>query len=349
MKKAFLIITAVVAYSLVETGLLLSTFVSRQGYYYPTFYQGTVWFGQLLLIPGLAALLSRVMYGSYRWRTRTLITLLAGTLGVPIGITVLAIMVVPLAWAFDTSRILFDLLLPVSLLGILFGLFVAKQKSEEWGVRAESARWLAERQSGISPRDVKWRNRGIRLATCFPTLLVLLVFLFLPEVWGMLSHLSETQSGNLAGYQVPIPATWVVRRHDKPSADGWSTVTGFAGRGIGRGVVPYLRREPPLSSWDFETDSYVPSEGSSARGQIPSDDEVTGRRSFMIRADSITCLDYWPSYLRTGPYQRTQQFDDLSTAYITCSNGRRFHAGFFGMRGQVATFYKILGRITPVK
>jgi hypothetical protein len=349
LKKAFLIITAVFAYSLVETGLLLSTFVSRQGYYYPNTYQATVCVGQLLLIPGLAALLSRIMYGAYRWRTRTLAILLAGILAVPIGITVLAIVIVPLAWTFDTSRILFDLLLSVSLVGIVFGLFAAKQKSEKWGVRAEAARWLAERQSGIVPRDVKWRNRGIRFATCFPSLLVLLVFLFLPEVWGMLSHLSFANSGNLVGYKVPIPTTWIALRHDSQQADGWSTVTGFAGRGIGRGVAPYLHWEPPFSSWDIETDSYAPSGGASARWRMPSDDEVTGRRSFTIGADSITCLDYWPSYLRTGPYQRTQQFDDLSVAYIECSNGRRLHAGFFGIRGHAATFYEMLGRITPVK
>ena len=248
MKKAVLIITVVVAYSLVETGLLLSTFVSHQGYYYPSTYQATVYFGQILLIPGLAALLSRIMYGSYRWRTRTLTILLAGILGVPIGITALAIVIVPLAWAFNTSRILFYLLLPVTLVGVVFGLFVAKQKSEKWGVRAEGDRWLAERQSGISPRDVKWRNRGIRLATCFPSLLVLLVFLFLPEVWGMLSHLGEAHSGNLTGYQVPIPVTWIVLRHDSQQADGWSTVTGFAGRGIGRGLAPYLRWGPPVGT-----------------------------------------------------------------------------------------------------
>jgi hypothetical protein len=69
----------------------------------------------------------------------------------------------------------------------------------------------------------------------------------------------------------------------------------------------------------------------------------------MIGADSITCADYWPSYLRSGPYERTQQFDDLSVAYIECSNGRRFHAGFFGIRGQVATFYEMLGGIAPIK
>ncbi len=347
MKKAFLIITVVVAYSLVETGLLLSTFVSHQGYNYPSTYQATVYFGQLLLIPGLAALLSRIMYGSYRWRTRTLTILLAGILGVPIGFIALAIVIVLLAWAFDTSRTLFYLLLPVSLVGMVFGLFGAKQKSEKWGVRAEAVRWLAERQSGIGTREVKWRNRGIRLAMCVPSLLVLLVFLFLPELWGMLSHLSQSHPGNLTGYQVPIPVTWTVLRHDRQQADGWSTVTGLAGRGIGRGVAAYLRWEPPFSSWDIETDSYAPSEGSSARW--PSDDEVTGRRSFMTGAESITCLDYWPSYLRTGPYQRTQQFDDLSIAYIKCSNGRRFHASFFGIRGQVAEFYEMLGRVTPVK
>jgi hypothetical protein len=349
MKKAFLIITAVAAYSLLETGLLLSSVSSLPGFSYPSRYQTIVWCGQFLLIPGLAALLSRIMHGSYRWRSRTLTILLVGILCVPLGITALAIAVVPLAWAFDRSRILFDLLLPVSLVVVVFGLFLAKQKSEKWGVRAEGTRWLAERQSGISPREVKWRNRGIRLAVCIPSLVVLLVFLFLPELWGMLSHLSQSHPGNLSGYQVPIPLTWIVLRHDSQRADGWSTVTGFAGRGMGRGAAPYLRWSPPFSSWDVETDSYAESERSFARWRMPSDDEVKARRSFMIGSDSVTCLDYWPSYLSTGPYQRTQQFDDLSVAYIECSDGRRFHAGFFGIRGQVAEFHEMLARTLKTK
>ena len=330
-------------------GLLLSTFASHQGYDYPTTYQATVCFGQLFLIPGLAAILSRIMYGSYRWRTRTLTILLTGILGVPIGIIAVAIVVAPLAWALDRNLTLFYLLLPVSLGGAVLGLFVAKRKSEKWGVRAETARWLAERRSGISPSDVKWRNRGTRCAICAPCLLVLLVFLFLPELWGALSHLSQSHPGNLTGYQVRIPVTWIILRHDRQQPNGWSTVTGFAGRGIGRGVAPYLRWQPPFSSWNIETNSYVSSEGLAASWRMPSNDEVTSRRSFTIGADSITCLDYWPSYLRAGPYQRTQQFEDLSVAYIECSDGHRFHAGFLGIRGQVAEFYEMLVGTVPAK
>lgn len=186
------------------------------------------------------------------------------------------------------------------------------------------------------------------MASGIPLTMVLVVFLFLPEMWGVLSHLSQPRAGDLTGYHVPIPPTWIVLQHDEHSEDGWSRVTGFAGRGIGRGVAPYLRWAPPFSSWDIETDS-APSKGSFARWRMPSDDEVTGRRSFMIGADSITCLDYWPSYLSTGPYQRTQQFDDLSVAYIQCSDGRRFHAGFFGIRGQVAEFHDMLAGTAPTK
>ncbi len=293
------------------------------------------------------------MYGPHEWVRRTITILVVGSFGVPIavliGIVGIGFPFVVLFWAADTSKVLFAFLLPVILGGVLFSFRSAVRQSGKWTVRAETARWLAERESGGGIRERRWRNRGIGVASMIPSAMVLAIFLFLPEMWGVLSHLSQPRAGDLTGYHVPIPATWIVLQHDSQPQDGWSRVMGFAGRGIGRGVAPYRRWALPFSSWDIETDSYTQSEGSSFRWRMPSDDEVTDRRSFMVGVDRITCLDYWPSYLSTGPYQRTQQFEDLSVAYIQCSDGRRLHAGFFGIRGQVTAFYEMLGKITPVK
>ncbi len=292
------------------------------------------------------------MYGPYEWVRRTLTILLAGSLGVPIavlaGVIGIGVPLAALLWAGYTSKVLFAFLLPVVMGGMLFGFCFAVRRSGKWTVRAETARWLAERQTGVGFHERRWRNRGIRVASGIPLTVVLVVFLFLPESWGVVSWLTRPRLHSLSGYQVSLPASWIILNYGNQPENGWSSITGLAGGGIGRGVAPYLRWAPPFSSWDIETDS-APSKGSFARWRMPSDDEVTGRRSFMIGADSITCLDYWPSYLSTGPYQRTQQFDDLSVAYIQCSDGRRFHAGFFGIRGQVAEFHDMLAGTAPTK
>ena len=339
MKKAFLIVVAVVAYSVLETGLLLSSIIFHEGVSYPSTYQAAVYWGQLLLIPGLAALFSRIMYGSYRWRSRTLTILLAGLLSVPIGITVLVIVLVPLGSAFGTSRILFYLLLLVSLICVVFGLFIAKQKSEKWGVKAEGARWLAERQSGVSSREMKWRNRGIRLATCFPALLVLLIFLFLPELWGMLSHLSWPKSGSLSGYNVPIPATWIVLQHQNQAPNGWSVTSGLAGRGVWRGGSPYLRGPLPFFSWSIWTRGRDETAASMSPQWGPKDDEIIGQRVFTIGSDNISCVEHKPSYLAL-------LYNRWGETHIDCSDPGRFYASFAGPKPQVETFYEVLGGIT---
>jgi len=329
--------------------LLLSTIISRQGYWYPSTYQTVIYFGQLLLIPGLAAVFSRIMYGPYGWARRTLTILLVGAFLGPVSIFALAIPMLLLAWAFDLNRFLFDFLLPVIVGGMVVGLLVAVRKSGKWGVQAEAARWLAERQSGIDPRKRRWRNRGILMASWIPLTLVMLVFLFLPEVWGVLSHFNQPRLINLPGYQVPIPATWIVLNYKNEPENGWSSLTGLAGRGIGRGIRTYLRLQPPISSWDVGTEPYKQTEDSVVRRWMPKDDEVVSRRSFTIGTDIVTCLDYWPSYLRTGPYQQPQKFEDSSIAYVRCSDGKRFYAGIFGPRKQVGTFYEMVGGTTPAK
>ena len=85
------------------------------------------------LIPGMAALLSRVVYGSYQWRRRTLMILLAGALGVPALIALFMLMVALLFWASDVSTILFVFLLPVVLGAIVFTAYWCVKKRRKMG------------------------------------------------------------------------------------------------------------------------------------------------------------------------------------------------------------------------
>jgi hypothetical protein len=347
VRKALIIVAVVGGYSLLEAGVLLSVMLPHYGspnrwtwtYTYPPI----VAWGQLLLIPGLAALLSRIMYGPYRWGRRAATILLVGSFGVPVALTLIFVPVGLLVWAFSVSKLIFAVLLPVVVGGIALSLRFVIRKGSKWSVQLESRRWLTERESGIDLREREWRSRGIRLASWIPVSLVLLTFLFLPEIWGILSQVSSARSASLPGYRIPIPRTWIVlSRWDQETGRSW--VTGLAGRGIAFGIKPYLHADVPLSSWNLGTDSYVQSEPEATYRRVPEDDEVIGRRVFTIGNESVTCLDYWPSYLDRPAHVETPPF-----AYVACAGTGRLHASMAGERNDLATFYRMLEGTTPAK
>ncbi len=299
--------------------------------------------GQLLLIPGMAALLSRIMYGPCRWVRRAATILLVGSFGVPVVFTLILLPVALLVWASSVGKLVFAVLLPVVVGSIFLCLRFVIRKGAKRSVQLESRRWLAERESGVDPRERKWRSRGIRWASWIPVLIVLLVSLFLPEIWGILSQADSPRPASLLGYSVPIPRTWIVLvRWDEPET-GRSWVTGLASRGMAFGVRPYWRGRAPLSSWDIRTMPYLKSEENATDRRSPKDSEIIGRRVLSIGSESVTCLDYWPSYRSRPEHVEASPF-----AYVECS-GNRLVAGFDGERNQVAAFYEMLEGITPAK
>jgi hypothetical protein len=63
---------------------------------------------------------------------------------------------------------------------------------------------------------------------------VIIAFLFFPETWAVVSHLSHPGSGRLLGYRVSIPANWVVLI-DEPDIGGshtWSSVAAINSKGV---------------------------------------------------------------------------------------------------------------------
>jgi hypothetical protein len=344
MKKALIIVGAVAAYALIEVGLLLST-VATQRWISPWTYPAAVMWSQFLLIPGMAALLSRIIYGRHGWVRRTVTILLGGSLGVPIAVLSffipMVLLVAVLIWASGVSRILFCLLLPVVVSLVVIGFLFLVRKSGKRNVQAEAARWLAERQSGIPESERRWRNRGIRLAIGIPSLIVLPIFLFLPETWGILSHLGQPESGRLSGYRVTTPVTWIVLFYNNQEPDGRSWVNGIAGRGISFGVNPV--RYDSLSYWSIGTDPFNPSEASNYDPK-PKDDEIISRHNFTVGSESVDCIDYWPSSAWDPP--RTEA---ATIAHVTCSDASRLRAKFDGQRSQLSTFYRMLSTAKPVR
>ena len=340
VKKTSAIIGAVAAYSVSETGLLLSLDLpgGPQPKPFPTTYQLIVIWGQLLLIPGTAALMSRILYGPHQWCRRTLTILLYGILSIPVSILVFAILILPLALAADVSSVLFYITLPIVVLAAAWALRFLIRKSGGWAVRAETERWWSEREAGASRHEKAWRTRSIGVASCIPVLIVLPVFLFLPETWGILSHLAHGRSAVLAGYRVRVPATWVVLNHwTDPS--GSSSVSGIAGKGIGRGRNPF--RYDSVAAWFVGTDPFVRAQYEDDPW-MPKKDQILSQGSFQIGAESVVCADYLSPYL----YWRSA---GATTAHVRCSGSGRLRASYDGPRTQVADFYRVIGAITPAR
>ena len=336
MKKAIAIASPIAGYAVIEAALLLSVIVPHN-WFPPGLYQLTVVWGQLLLIPGMAAVVSRAIYGPYQWRRRTLTILLAGALGVPGLIVLLIFPVALLAWAADVNMILFYLLLPIVLGTLAFAAYWCVKKNGKWGVKADAAQWLADRRCGISQGERVWRRRGISGALWIPVLLALSVFLFLPETWGILSHLGHQPSSRLSGYRVTIPVTWIVLYRNEES-DGRSWVNGIAGRGIGLGGNPL--RFDALTSWQVSTSSVGQSETSDYDRWPPKENDIFSRRAIAVGNENLECVDYWPSY-DWGPARS----EAATIAYVRCSGRTRLSASFDGRRDHLPEFYRMLNGI----
>ena len=342
MKKALLIVACVAGYSLLEAGLLLSITVASPLDRFPTLHQQVVCLGQLVLLPGLAALLSRILYGPFQSLRRTLVIFLVVPLGIvviPIAFFLLALAIALLFWADGVSRILFFALLPVVVSAVLGVFVVLVHYSGRWSVKAEAARWLEERQSGTSSRNRAWRTRGIRFAVCLPVLVTLPIFLFLPETWGLVSHVRWPHSGALAVYKVEVPITWYILYHQGQQADGRSYVNGLVGRGIGLGVDPF--RYDSFAWWTVES---TPNEGTweTDYDRWPPKPKNIRRRTIMSSSGAIECVDFWPSY-------SWKPTPDPAFAYVDCSRPGRLHASFSGSRRNLDQFYGMLSTITPTK
>jgi hypothetical protein len=342
VKKALCIVAVVAGYSFLEVVLLLCAITP--GILYTNRLQIAVpamCFAQFFLIPGLAAVISLISYGTHRWIRRTVIYLVAGIIGTPVLIFAVGAIGASLVWAFGISIALFIPLLLLIVAGFASGLSIAVRRAGIRSVQLESKRWLAERQSGIGPRERKLHNRAIHCSLAIPTLTVLVIFLFLPEIWGVFSHLVQPGMNKLNGYSVPVPLTWIEQIHDNRPEDGESVVRGLAGQGIGLGVRPYLHRDITLSSWLVGTDPYDPSKEYVVPRQIPDEDRVTARHAV---TPNLTCIEYCPWYVSAAGCEGY-----TPTVSIECSGPTRLRANFHGERLHVPAFYKMLNGIVEVK
>jgi len=337
VKKALAIVLVVALYSWLETVFLFSILTPYLfGFRYDV-YQAFVGWSQFIVIPGFAALFSRLMYGTQGWKKRAAEIVLAGALGVPLLMTLVISSVAAIAWAASKNPILGVISFLVFACGIVRGAVWIAGRMNRRTVAIEGARWLKERQ--LLPVDRKRRSQGIRFALWIPLLTVLLVGTFLLQIWGVFSHAIQPDSGNLGRFQVPVPVTSVVFYRDRDATTGNARASFMSGHGSPLLGIFYPSHGLRLSEWGFRTTA---TRDPNNVAHVPTYDEPTGRRSFLIGDENIECLEYSRSYLRQHYPGERKPPDYSSIVFVNCGGPGRFTASFGGEKSDLPAFYRML-------
>jgi len=335
MKQALVVGAVVAGYSLVEAVVLLSVLL-------PGPHQGFAEWAQLFIIPSGAVLMSFLANGSDRWSQRALL-ILVGFLGAPVFVTLLLTAGALLDGVAIVSRALFFTLLALVLGAFFFALYVCIRAIRRKTIRLNTASRMAELQAGVLPLELQWRKRGALAASWIPSTTVLIVFLFLFQLWGIFTHIAKPSSGKLPGYNVPTPATWIVLDVEPQRGNGESWVTGLAFESTPATIKSFATGNAPLADWNFGTDPYGLTDVLRSRRHIPRDDEINGQRFFNVGGEVLTCREYWPSYLF-----RPERAEP-ALAFTSCSGKGRFYANFYGQRSSLPTFYSMLNSIKATR
>jgi hypothetical protein len=257
VKNVISVVAMVATFSCLETAFLLCYLLPESEYYLLTVPRhGLLVFTQFLLLPGIAALFSRLIYGRPGWGKRALVIFLAGTVGAPLLLAALLLVLMFIVWAADLSEVFGLVVLPFVIGGMIWALFFAIRQTGRRSVAIEADRWLAERHAGVSARERKLRSLGISCSLWVPALTVLVVILFLPQTWGLVTRLRRPEAARLAGYRVPIPITWIVLSREMDPATGRSVVSGIAGRGCSPLRCLLFQGDFSLFHWGLETEPY---------------------------------------------------------------------------------------------
>lgn len=330
-------IAIVAGYSLVEVFLLL-TFAQPSDDGIPTTFQFVIFFAQLLLIPGIAALFSVLLYGTHQWRRRTLTILACGPLGVSALIASIVLIASVLAVAATISMVLFFVALPVVVGGLWWVVAKLARRISRYVIELESKRRLTEIQSGIAAPERKSRARAIGWALWIPALLVLLIGLFLPEAIWIVGHMVRPSANTIGSYRIPVPAGWIIGGlglHDSAHL----SIGGVAMSGIGRHPREHIRlNRSSLSLWYVgvaEASQAQPSiDANMPRGAINPQ-----RRVFKVRDGSVVCVEYGVPRPDSEWYPMVEVESRVSAR---CAGPGRLYSTITGSATEIAAFYKML-------
>ena len=225
----------------------------------------------------------------------------------------------------------------VLLLWPLWGVLVLalyRRRMRDKNILSEAEAYLSSRTTQ-SIQALRQSGKLERRALWGPTGLVLVLFVFFPETFGLISHLFYGRLAQLGPYRVETPLTWTI--FDERD----SGVFLLPGKGIARvGLGPYRRREE-LGSASF---AFIPeSERSNADWYLKYRKPLSEQRLSLGKRTFI-CWNFVPWYEASTVETRASFVD------VACrTEDRDFSATFSGERGEVATFYHVLETIRQLK
>jgi hypothetical protein len=222
---------------------------------------------------------------------------------------------------------------------VMFELFFYhRSKTRNQWINDEAQKFLAARSSQNNAPVSRWRKKLRHRMVWAPTIFVLGVFLFFPELLGVVSHLPGQPS--LDHYRLEIPLTWIIVYDNQTYVDSrlvrsdtWIVAT----KGIARaGLSTYWHKEEPVSEITL---SFAPHD--SPDEWFPEHAKVLSRQELLLGNETVICWDIIP-YADTRPKPIDPAF-----AEIICPAGENgFGAHFSGWRIDYPLFYKALQQAT---
>jgi hypothetical protein len=222
---------------------------------------------------------------------------------------------------------------------ILFTVFLLyRYRTRKRRLDEEANKYLARRVRERAVPVAANRKRMRRRLLWVPSLLVSIVFMFVPETVGIASHLLSSRTAVLDKYRVQTPISWIVGY----TQDNY--LWAITAPGIGRiGFQRYWRNEVPVSEMGFYP---IPHPELQIDKNVPLDNAtILAKHSFGLGKESLTCWDLIHHNRFVGPSPT-----DPSIADVRCSSeSEHFYVYFVGWRGDLPEFYKTLQSIKTVK
>jgi hypothetical protein len=267
------------------------------------------------------------------WLKRILTAALIAVV-VSLGVLIQVILVVLLCFLLPDQIAVKTILVSPFAIGVE-SYFIFRWTIKRREIRIEAERWLAQR----SRRTLQQRARLYRskqIGVCIPTAFVGVVFLFLPELFGVATHVLHPGPAKLIGYEVSFPMTWVVAGEGANDA----RTLAFAGAIDCRGPLRSGRRRywflnPPASAVDVVT--------SSSGSDIYHHNRNTplSLRSVLLGGEPAICKEY-PRYY---DWEATR---DLRI--VECSTAKEeIFVSFAGDKSNLEAFYRNLESIRKIR
>ncbi len=267
------------------------------------------------------------------WLRRLLIALLTAA-AIVLGVLLQLILVVLVCSVLPPQFAVPIVFISPFLIGV-GSYFIFQRVMRRRVIRREVERWLAQR-SRQGPKRTHLRFVR-RMLLWVPAATAFVIFLFLPEMFGIGTHVLYPGPAKLHGYEVRLPLTWIAFGYSGSGDTASSYLYSLEVQGpLRSGLRRYWHGVPRASDMSFRT--------TRARERALPEDlrgETLSVRTLQFGAESVRCREYIQVFLNFT--------EDKDTRAVDCRNASSsFSASFYGDKGSVPEFYRTLQNIRRV-